>query len=32
MRLPVFIGSADDIAEIDSYGDVQQVGQFTYAA
>ena len=32
MRLPVFIGSADDIAEIDSYGDVQQVGQFSYAA
>ena len=30
-RLPVFIGSADDVAELEAYGDVQQ-GATTYAA
>lgn len=30
-RLPLFLGSADDIAELESYGDVQQLGGKTYA-
>ena len=30
-RLPLFLGSAADIAELESYGDVQQLGGKTYA-
>ncbi len=30
-RLPLFLGSPDDIAELESYGDVQQVSKKTYA-
>lgn len=29
-RLPLFLGSRDDIAELESYGDVQQGGGKTY--
>ena len=29
-RLPLFLGSADDISELVSYGDVQQGGGKTY--
>mmetsp|Transcript_12775 Transcript_12775/g.40369 ORF Transcript_12775/g.40369 Transcript_12775/m.40369 type:complete len:140 (-) Transcript_12775:191-610(-) len=29
-RLPLFLGSPDDIRELESYGDVQQVGGKTY--
>mmetsp|Transcript_36066 Transcript_36066/g.36751 ORF Transcript_36066/g.36751 Transcript_36066/m.36751 type:complete len:366 (-) Transcript_36066:152-1249(-) len=31
-RLPVFIGSKEDIAELESYGDVQQLGSKKYEA
>ncbi len=31
-RLPVFVGSSDDVDELLSYGDVQQVGDFKYDA
>lgn len=30
-RLPVFLGSPDDIAEVESYEDVQQLGSKKYA-
>ena len=30
-RLPVFLGSAEDIEELESYGDVQQTGNTVYA-
>jgi fructose-1,6-bisphosphatase I len=29
-RLPLFLGSAEDIAELESYGDVQQGGAKKY--
>lgn len=29
-RLPLFLGSPDDIAELESYGDVQQLSGKTY--
>ena len=29
-RLPLFLGSPDDIAELESYGDVQQTGTKKY--
>lgn len=29
-RLPLFLGSRDDIAELCSYGDVQQTGKQKY--
>ena len=29
-RLPLFLGSPEDIAELESYGDVQQVGEKKY--
>lgn len=29
-RLPVFLGSWEDIAELESYGDVQQTSKKTY--
>lgn len=29
-RLPLFLGSPEDIAELESYGDVQQVGDKKY--
>ena len=29
-RLPLFLGSPEDIAELESYGDVQQVGKKKY--
>ena len=31
-RLPLFLGSPDDIAELESYGDVQQLGTKKYSA
>ena len=31
-RLPLFLGSAEDMAELESYGDIQQLGEFKYAA
>jgi fructose-1,6-bisphosphatase I len=31
-RLPVFVGSSEDMAELESFGDVQQLGDFAYAA
>lgn len=30
-RLPLFMGSAEDVAELESYGDVQQTGEKKYA-
>ena len=30
-RLPLFLGSPDDIAELESYGDVQQLGSKKYS-
>ena len=29
-RLPLFLGSAGDVAELESYGDVQQLGGKVY--
>lgn len=29
-RLPLFLGSPDDIEELESYGDVQQLSKKTY--
>lgn len=29
-RLPIFVGSKEDIDELESYGDVQQVGEKKY--
>jgi len=31
-RLPVFLGSSEDIEELENYGDVQQLGSKTYEA
>jgi fructose-1,6-bisphosphatase I len=31
-RLPVFLGSLDDIKELQGYGDVQQLGNKKYEA
>ena len=31
-RLPLFLGSAADVLELESYRDVQQLGEFQYAA
>ena len=30
-RLPLFLGSAGDVAELESYGDVQQLGGKVYS-
>ena len=31
-RIPVFLGSPNDIAELESFGDVQQLGNKKYTA
>ncbi|CAM9700983.1 unnamed protein product, partial [Hapterophycus canaliculatus] len=30
-RIPTFLGSAEDVSELESYGDVQQLGNKKYA-